>query len=108
MDNKWQRGTHPLTKHLDDSNFIHYSLQLGIYKRLIQEYYGYKITKSYIVVLHPNQDKYLKIFTKDVDDIVEKIFEERKQARKVEPLEEGEIVEAIDEAAPPLKKIKVA
>lgn len=101
-ENKWQKGIHPLTKHLDDCNLNHYSLQLGIYKRLIQEYYGYKITQSFIVILHPNQDKYLKIITKDVDDIVEKLFEERKNALQVDELERDK------ENVPPLhKKVKL-
>jgi hypothetical protein len=109
MKNEYQKGIHPLTKHLDDSNYIHYSFQLAIYKKIIEQYYGYKVTQTFIVVLHPNQDKYLKIVTEDVDDLVEKLFEERRQERKVEKLEEGELVEYSErnkENIPPMKKIK--
>lgn len=104
MENKWGKGTHPLTKHLDDCNFYHYSFQLAIYKKIIEQYYGYKVTQTFIVVLHPHQDEYLKIVTKDVDDLVEKLFEERRQERKMEELIETS--ELNKENIPPLKKLK--
>lgn len=78
MSNKWQSGTHHLTEELDDCNYVHYSLQLAIYKLILQEYYGYKVNQTFILVLHPSQTGYLKIETKDVDDIVLKLFSERR------------------------------
>ena len=40
--------------HLPDTNFWHYSLQLNVYRRILQEKYGMKITKLCLVVLHPD------------------------------------------------------
>lgn len=81
MSNRYQKGTHPLTKDLDSCNFIHYSFQLGIYKHILQRYYGYDISDTFILVLHPSQERYLKIQTKDVDDRVAALFAERIAAR---------------------------
>lgn len=78
MENRWQKGTHELTRHLQDCNFYHYSLQLAIYKHILQNYYGLPVSQTFIVVLHPNQDKYIKIFTENVDQIVNELFETRR------------------------------
>lgn len=68
--NRWQMGSDKLTRHLYDCNFVHYSIQLGIYKYILQKKYGKKISKTFIVVLHPSQKNYIRIDTMDVDDIV--------------------------------------
>jgi ATP-dependent exoDNAse (exonuclease V) beta subunit len=65
FSNDYQKGMHPLTKGLDDCNFNHYSLQLCIYTQLLKQYYDMEISACYLVILHPDQKKYLKI---PVDD----------------------------------------
>ena len=77
MDNRWQKGTHKLTRHLDDCNFIHYSLQLAIYKYILQVRYGKKVSSTFLVILHPKQENYIKIDTLELDDVVEKIMSVR-------------------------------
>lgn len=77
-ENKWQSGTSIFSSHLPDCNFIHYSLQLSAYKYILEKNYGLEISKTFIVVLHPNQDAYMKIMTQDLGKIVEKIMTERK------------------------------
>lgn len=99
--NRLQKGSHPLTNHLDDCNLIHYSLQLAIYKHLLQEYYGFKIAETFILILHPNQDEYLKIHTRDVDDIVKAVFEERRKEI------EDENKENLPPSSPAHKKMKM-
>lgn len=81
MDNKWQKGTHPLTKGFHDCNFNHYSLQLAIYKKILQTYYGYKVNGTFLMILHPDQENYLRIETRDVDSIVDALFAERIKER---------------------------
>lgn len=76
MSNSYQKGTHPLTAHLDDCNYNHYSIQLGIYKFLLQKHYGMQFKESFLLVLHPNQEDYLKIAVRDLDELVAKLFEE--------------------------------
>ncbi|KAG5185095.1 hypothetical protein JKP88DRAFT_289572 [Tribonema minus] len=77
--NFWEKGSHRLTRRFDSCNFIHYSLQLAIYKRLLQTRYDMKINGTYLLILHPSQDTFLRIETKDVDDVVEELFFERQQ-----------------------------
>lgn len=77
-ENRWQSGTSKHTAHLPDCNFIHYSLQLSAYKYILEKNYGLTISKTFIVVLHPDQDSYKKIVTKDLSAEVESIMVERK------------------------------
>lgn len=77
MSNRWQKGTDSLTRHLEDCNFIHYSLQLALYKYILQTRYGQKITGTFLVILHPNQENYMKIDTLDMDNTISKIMNRR-------------------------------
>jgi hypothetical protein len=52
--NKYQSSITPCISHLPDSNFWHYSLQLNTYKWMLEKNYGKKVTKMYLVCLHPN------------------------------------------------------
>lgn len=73
-ENRWQLGTNKNTCHLQDCNYIHYSLQLSTYKYILEKNYGLKISETFIVVLHPAQDSYTKMVTKDLSAEVEKIM----------------------------------
>ncbi len=44
----------PCISHLPDTNFWHYSLQLNVYRKILQEKYDMQITKLALVVLHPD------------------------------------------------------
>lgn len=79
--NPWQRGCSPITEGLDDCNFIHYSLQLGIYKAILEKNYGIKILESFILVLHPDQEDYLKISTRDVSAEVAQVMASRRASK---------------------------
>lgn len=43
--------------HLDDCNFIHYTLQLNIYRHLLELHYGKKVIGLYLVICHPNYER---------------------------------------------------
>lgn len=75
--NKLQKGCSPVTSDLDDCNLNHYSLQLGIYKAILEKNYGIEISKTFLLVLHPNQDTYLKVPTKDMSEKVTEILASR-------------------------------
>lgn len=77
MSNKWQRGTSKHTAHLDDCNFIHYSLQLAIYKYILERKYDILISDTLIVVLHPTQTNYVVLKTKDLGVEVQSIMDDR-------------------------------
>ena len=65
----------PCISHLPDTNFWHYSLQLNVYRKILQDKYGLAITKLALVVLHPdNQSKTYEvvevpILDKEMDDL---------------------------------------
>lgn len=48
-------GTTELTKGLVDCNFSHYSMQLNIYKTILERKYGRTVMGMFLVILHPNQ-----------------------------------------------------
>lgn len=72
--NRWQSGSHEATAPLDDCNFVHYSLQMGIYKYMLEKNYGITISETFLLVLHPNQEGYLKVATSDVSSEVARIM----------------------------------
>jgi hypothetical protein len=75
--NRWQRGSDPLTRHLQDCNFVHYSLQLALYKNILENRYGQTVTGTFLVILHPNQHNYIKMDTLDMDSTVQAILDRR-------------------------------
>ena len=75
--NPWQNGTSEFTRHLEDTNFVHYSLQLSIYKRILEKKYGMEISDCFIVVLHPSQQGYIKKRILDLSEETDKIMLKR-------------------------------
>lgn len=57
LSNPFQTGLPPI-EHLDDCNFIHYSLQLNTYKYILEKNYDKKIQNMFLVVIHPNNENY--------------------------------------------------
>lgn len=76
FSNYFQKGLAPLD-YLDDCNYIHYSMQLNVYKYLIEKNYGLKVTELAIVVFHPNNESYNKIIIPNRDAELEKMIEHR-------------------------------
>ena len=70
-----QTAITPCIKHLPDTNFWHYSLQLNVYKRILEVKYGKKVTALYLVCLHPSSgyktyDRIsVPILEKEIDDL---------------------------------------
>jgi ATP-dependent exoDNAse (exonuclease V) beta subunit len=78
-ENSFQSGLPPLD-HLPDTNYWHYSLQLNIYRRILEEFYGVVVSELALVVLHPNNDNYRVIMLNRMDDEVTDMFEARRAA----------------------------
>jgi ATP-dependent exoDNAse (exonuclease V) beta subunit len=72
--------------HLPDSNFWHYSLQLNIYRAILEEKYGKTITGLYLICLHPdNQNKsYQRIQAHDLRTEVADLFALRRKQIETE------------------------
>lgn len=65
-------------QNLGDCNYSHYSLQLELYKYLIEKYTNLTISEHFIVYFNENADKYEIIETLNVKDEVIKILENRR------------------------------
>ena len=88
---KGAKMQHPLHE-LDDCNFVHYSLQLGVYKHLIERYTNLKIGEYYIVYFCETADNYEIIKPLILDKEVEKILNLRranKMAKMILVMGEG-------------------
>jgi len=70
---------HPVIEHFPDTNYWHYTLQLNIYKYILQEKYGKTITDLYLVVLHPDapNKSYQRIKLPDIQSEVSELFKDR-------------------------------
>ena len=65
-------------KHLPDTNFWHYSLQLNTYKAIIEKNYGKKVSKMCLVCLYPTQRTYKLYEVLPLDEEIEELFKLRK------------------------------
>jgi ATP-dependent exoDNAse (exonuclease V) beta subunit len=77
-NNSYEEGHYPLA-HLPNANYWHYSLQLNIYKQILEKNYGIKIEDLYIVQFHPDQQEYNKIKCANLNDEVLDMFKERSE-----------------------------
>ena len=63
--------------HLPDCNFWHYTMQLNLYKYILESKYGLRIDNLYLVVLHPENG--VGIFKKEkcpeIQDTMKELFE---------------------------------
>ena len=75
--NKW--AVTPGLDHLPDTNFWHYSLQLNLYKYILQEKYGKRVTDMYLVCLHPDNSNrdYQRIKVADLHSEVSELMRAR-------------------------------
>lgn len=55
----WQYGINGL-EHVPDISFYKYALQQNLYKYILENNYGVNVNKMYLVVLHPEYDRYIK------------------------------------------------
>jgi hypothetical protein len=69
-------------RHLDDCNFWHYSLQLNIYRRILQKNYGLVVTDLRLVILHPNNTDYQCLIVPFLDSEIDALFQMRENEVK--------------------------
>lgn len=51
----------PVLSHIPDLNYWHYSLQLNVYKTILERKYDKIVSEMYLVCLHPNHKNYQRI-----------------------------------------------
>lgn len=64
-ENSWQSGLDPV-KNLPDCNYYHYSLQLNLYKAILENNYDKSVNQLALVVMHPEQENYEVIIVPDL------------------------------------------
>ena len=71
----------PCIAHLPDTNFWHYSLQLNVYRAILEKKYGKKVTGLYLVCMHPTNPykSYDRIEVPFLDKEIKELFEVRTQ-----------------------------
>jgi len=72
-----RKGNFPL-EHVSDCNFMHYSLQLNLYKYILEKNYGVKISTLVLLVCHPVQNGFKKIVCPDMQDEVKDMLDLRR------------------------------
>ena len=79
--------------HLPDCNFWHYSLQLNIYRAILEEKYGKRVTGMYLVCMHPdNYNKsYQRIEVHDLRQEVATLFEQRRQTIQQQKVQQPKV-----------------
>lgn len=84
--NIYSKGKPPLD-HLPDCNFVHYMLQLNVYKYILESRYGKKIHELALVVLHPNQSTYARIPVPVITKEIETLWQMRKERLAINTLD---------------------
>ena len=69
----------PCLNNMPNLNFWHYSLQLGVYKKILEDKYGLQIAGMYLVVLHPDNKNYQRVQVADLDNEITELFKMRKE-----------------------------
>ena len=82
MENKFQSCFGPVD-HLPDTNYWHYSLQLNIYRYILQKHYGYVVSELALVILHPLNSSWRVIKVNMMDDEIAGMMEARARALAV-------------------------
>ena len=79
MENTYASGFGPVA-HLPDTNYWHYTLQLNMYRWLLEKHYGVVISEMALIVLHPNNKNYRRFKLNRLEDEIEEMVETRRKA----------------------------
>ena len=75
-----------IMQEFDDCNYVKYSLQLNIYRYILEHIYKLKITKALIVVIHPDNGSYIthEVYKEPMQHVIETIFEVLRTAAPID------------------------
>lgn len=83
--NPWQSSIHPKLEHVPDTNFWHYTLQLNIYKTIIERNYGMEVEELNLVCLHPDNSNYIQytvpVLKDEMNTLVEELINSNKDIK---------------------------
>ena len=67
------KGFYPMSKYANN-NFSHYTMQLNLYKYIIEKNYDRKVLGLFLVLFHPTRESYelveVPIITEDIENLV--------------------------------------
>lgn len=80
-ENYGQMAHRECIRHLPDTNFWHYSLQLNTYRKMLELKYDKKVTGLYLVIMHPDNPakNYERLEVPMMDAEMEALFQYRAQ-----------------------------
>lgn len=78
---EFENASFPL-EHLKDNNFIQYSIQLNLYRQILEDYYNIRIKAMFLIELHPDNDSYKKIETPRMENEIYNLFTYRAEGLK--------------------------
>lgn len=76
-ENQYETGYPPL-KHLPNCNFYHYSLQLNLYKWILETHYNVKVEEMGLIIVHESFPTYLKYDVKDMKQDIQMMLDHYK------------------------------
>ncbi len=71
--NPWDKGVGQLND-MDDTSYNQYSIQQSMYRYILEKKYELEISTMYLVVIHPEYDRYYKVEVPYLKDKVEYIL----------------------------------
>lgn len=77
--NDFGKGLAPLD-HLDDCNYWHYTLQLNVYRWILENLYGMEIADMFLIICHPDNKNYIRMRLNRLEKEVEDMLACRKRA----------------------------
>ena len=75
IDDCWGKYGFGALSTLHDNAFVHYSLQQGIYRYILEKHYGIRLHGMYLVIIHPDYERYYCIPVMDVSEQVRHIMD---------------------------------
>jgi hypothetical protein len=81
-ENRFESCLPPIS-HLPNTNYWHYTLQLNVYRYILEHQYGMVIKDMFLIVLHPNNETFLKKRLNRMDEEVEAMMATRSISHSV-------------------------
>ena len=78
-DNSFETGYSPVN-HLPNSNYWHYTIQLNIYRWILETYYNLEIADMYLIILHPDNKSYCRMRLNRLENEIKDILDTRNNA----------------------------
>lgn len=77
--NPFGKGFPPIN-HLDDCNYWHYTLQLNLYRWVLETFYNMEIAEMYLIICHPENKNYKRMRLNRLDQEILDMLACRKRA----------------------------